>query len=148
MSSSKDKVLEDIKTAMKAKDKERLGTLRLISSAIKQREVDDRVELDDEGVLGVLEKMVKQRKESITQYKDAGREDLLEKEEAELVIISEYMPEALPAEEVESLIRKAIDETGASSMKDMGKVMGILKGQLQGRADMSAVSSQIKSMLS
>ena len=148
MSSSKDKVLEDIKTAMKAKDKERLGTLRLISSAIKQREVDDRVELVDEGVLGVLEKMVKQRKESITQYKDAGREDLLEKEEAELVIISEYMPEALPAEEVESLIRKAIDETGASSMKDMGKVMGILKGQLQGRADMSAVSSQIKSMLS
>ena len=148
MSSSKDKVLDDIKTAMKAKDKERLGTLRLISSAIKQREVDDRVELDDDGVLSVLEKMVKQRKESITQYKDAGRDDLLAKEEAELVIISEYMPEALPAEEVESLIRKAIDETGASSMKDMGKVMGILKGQLQGRADMSQVSSQIKSLLS
>ena len=125
MSSSKDKVLDDIKTAMKAKDKERLGTLRLISSAIKQREVDDRVELDDDGVLSVLEKMVKQRKESITQYKDAGRDDLLAKEEAELVIISEYMPEALPAEEVESLIRKAIDETGANSMKDMGKVMGL-----------------------
>lgn len=148
MSSTKEKVMDDIKTAMKAKDKERLGTLRLISSAIKQREVDDRIELDDDGLLAVLEKMVKQRKESITQYKEANREDLLAVEEAELVIIREYMPEAMPAAEVESMIRKAIDETGASSMKDMGKVMGILKGQLQGRADMSEVSSQIKAMLS
>lgn len=148
MSSTKDKVMEDIKSAMKAKDKERLGTLRLISSAIKQREVDDRAELDDDGLLVVLEKMVKQRKESIAQYKEANREDLLAVEEAELVIIREYMPEAMPAAEVESMIRKAIDETGASSMKDMGKVMGILKGQLQGRADMSEVSSQIKAMLS
>ena len=147
MSSTKEKVMDDIKTAMKAKDKERLATLRLISSAIKQREVDDRTELDDDGLLAVLEKMVKQRKESITQYKDADREDLLAKEEAELVIIREYMPEAMPAAEVESLIRKAIDDTGASSMKDMGKVMGIVKGQVQGRADMSEVSSQIKAML-
>ena len=147
MSSTKEKVMDDIKTAMKAKDKERLATLRLISSAIKQREVDDRTELDDDGLLAVLEKMVKQRKESITQYKDANREDLLAKEEAELVIIREYMPEAMPAAEVESLIRKAIDDTGASSMKDMGKVMGIVKGQVQGRADMSEVSSQIKAML-
>lgn len=148
MSSTKDKILDDIKTAMKAKDKQRLGTLRLVSAAIKQREVDDRADLDDDGMLAVLEKMVKQRKESIAQYKEAGRDDLLATEEAELVIIREYMPEAMPAAEVESLIKKAIDEVGASSMKDMGKVMGKVKGQLQGRADMSEVSSQIKAMLS
>ncbi len=148
MSSTKDKILDDIKTAMKAKDKERLGTLRLVSAAIKQREVDDRTDLDEEGLLSVLEKMVKQRKESIAQYQEAGRDDLQAKEEAELVILKEYMPEAMPAEEIESLIRKTIDEVGASSMKDMGKVMGKLKGQLQGRADMSEVSSQIKAILS
>lgn len=147
MSSTKEKILEDIKTAMKAKDKERLGTLRLISAAIKQREVDDRDDLDEDGMLAVLEKMVKQRKESISQYKDAGRDDLLATEEAELGIIREYMPEAMPQEEVEAMIRQTIDETGASSMKDMGKVMGKLKGQLQGRADMSEVSKQIKAML-
>jgi len=147
MSSTKETILQDIKTAMKAKDKERLGTLRLVSAAIKQREVDDREELNDESMLAVLEKMVKQRKESIAQYKEAGRDDLLAKEEAELVIIREYMPEAMPPEEVEAMIKQTIEETGASSMKDMGKVMGKLKGQLQGRADMSEVSKQIKAML-
>lgn len=148
MSSTKDRILDDIKTAMKAKDKDRLGTLRLVSAAIKQREVDERIDLDEDGTIAILEKMLKQRKESIAQYKDAGRDDLMAVEESEVALIREYMPEAMSAEDVDAMIRKTIEETGASSMKDMGKVMGKLKGELQGRADMSEVSSQIKALLS
>ncbi len=133
---------------MRAKEKDRLGTIRLIQAAIKQREVDERIELDDEQVLAVLDKMVKQRRDSITQYRDAGREELAAVEEAELVIIQHYLPEALSEAEIDSLIDEAISSSGAESMKDMGKVMGLLKPKVQGRADMGAVSARIKARLS
>jgi len=132
---------------MKNKDKERLATLRLVSAAIKQREVDERIELDDEATVSVLEKMLKQRKESIAQYSEAGRDDLLAIEEAEVKIISSYMPEALPAEQVEAMITACISDSGAASIKDMGKVMASLKPKLQGKADMAEVSKQVKSIL-
>ena len=141
-------ILDDIKVAMKAKDKERLATLRLVSAAIKQREVDERQELDDEATLSVLEKMLKQRKESITQYKEAGRDDLLAQEEAEVTIIREYMPAALPMEQIEPMIKQCIDESGASSIKDMGKVMNSLRPKIQGKADMGEVSAMVKTLLS
>lgn len=147
MSNTRSKILDDVKTAMKNKDKERLATLRLVSAAIKQREVDERIELDDEATVAVLEKMLKQRKESITQYSQAGRDDLLAVEQAEVEIISSYMPEALPAEAVEAMVRDCISETGAGSIKDMGKVMASLKPKLQGKADMAEVSKQVKSIL-
>ena len=144
----KTRITEDVKTAMRNKDKALLGTLRLITAAIKQREVDERIELDDAQVLVVLDKMVKQRKDSIEQFAKANRDDLREIEEAELAIIITYLPEQLDDAEIESMITEAIANTGASEMKDMGKVMGILKPKLQGRADMGQVSGKIKAKLS
>ncbi len=137
-----------MKTAMKAGEKDRLAVIRLMLSAIKQVEVDERIEVDDARVTAVLDKMGKQRRESISQFSDAGRDDLIAIEQAELEIIQEYLPEALSDQEINQLIGEAIQQSGAASMKEMGKVMGILKPKLQGRADMGKVSQQIKSQLS
>ena len=146
--SLKERIQQDVKDAMRAKDKPRLGTIRLITAAIKQREVDERIELDDTQVLVVLDKMCKQRRESITQFEQAGRDDLAAKEKAELELIQQYLPEQLGEAEINELINAAMEQTGASSMKDMGKVMGQLKPKLQGRADMGAVSALIRARLS
>jgi uncharacterized protein YqeY len=145
--SIKDRIQQDMKDAMRAKDKARLGTIRLILAAIKQREVDERIELDDEQVIVVLDKMAKQRRESISQFEQAGRDDLIAQENFELGIIQPYLPEALGEDELNALIDAAMAATGASSIKDMGKVMGQLKPKIQGRADMSSVSALIKSRL-
>lgn len=147
-SALKDQIQDAMKTAMKGGDKERLAVIRLIMSAMKQVEVDERIELDDARVLGILDKMVKQRRESITQFKSGGREDLADKEQVEIDIISDFLPQALSEDEIEAIISKAINDTGAASMKDMGKVMGIVKPQITGRADVGAVSGKIKSLLS
>jgi len=141
------RINDDVKAAMKAKDKPRLGVLRLITAAIKQREVDEQITLNDEQVLAVLEKMVKQRKDSITQYEKAGRDELAQQEAFEIAIIQDYMPEQLSDAEIDALIAEAISSSGAESMKDMGKVMGLLKPKLAGRADMGAVSGKIKAKL-
>jgi hypothetical protein len=133
---------------MKAKDKEALKAIRMILGAIKQKEIDERIELSDAQALSVIQKMVKQRKDSIAQFSDAGRSDLVDIEEAELLIINNYMPKQLSKDEVEAEVTKAISETGAESMKDMGKLMGVLKGKLDGKADMGVVSQIIKSKLS
>jgi uncharacterized protein YqeY len=143
----KQRILEDVTDAMRAKDKPRLGALRLVSAAIKQIEVDSRQDLDDAGVLAVLEKMLKQRRDSLQQYSDAGRKDLADQESYEIGIIGAYMPEALSAEELHALIDAAIAETGADSMRDMGKVMALLKSQVQGRADLGTVSGTVKQKL-
>ncbi len=145
--SLKDRIQQDMKDAMRAKEKSRLGTIRLILAAIKQREVDERIELDDAQVIAVLDKMTKQRRESISQFEQAGREDLVAQENAELGVIRPYLPEALGEDELNALIDAAMEATGASSIKDMGKVMGQLKPKIQGRADMGAVSALIKSRL-
>jgi uncharacterized protein YqeY len=137
-----------MKTAMRAGAKERLATVRLILAAIKQREVDERIVLDDTQVLAVLEKMGKQRRESITQFEAGGRADLVAKENAELAIISAYMPAQFGDAELDALIAEAIAETSATTIKDMGKVMGIIKSKAQGRADMAAVGARIKARLS
>ena len=142
------RIEEDMKAALRAGDKARLGTLRLILAALKQVEVDTRKPLDEAGVLAVLDKMAKQRRESIAQFKAAGRTDLRDKEQAELAVIQEYLPEPLDEAELAALIDAAIAEAGASTLRDMGKVMGILKPRLQGRADMAAVSAAVKSRLS
>jgi uncharacterized protein YqeY len=144
----KAQIIDDMKAAMKGGEKARLGVIRLISAAIKQREVDERIELDDEQVLIVLDKMVKQRRDSIKQYTDAGREDLAAIEEAEVEIIQAYLPAALSEDEIAAIVEAAIAQTGASSMADMGKVMGIVKPQVQGRGDMGAVSGIVKQKLS
>jgi len=144
----KDQLTADMKDAMRAKDKERLGTVRLILAAIKQREVDERIELDDAQVLAVLDKMVKQRRDSIKQYTDAGRSELAAVEESEIAVIQAYLPAALSDEEIEAMIEEAIASSGAAGMQDMGKVMGQLKPKLQGRADMGQVSGKIKARLS
>ena len=136
-----------MKIAMKAGDKDRLGVIRLILAAIKQREVDERIELNDEQVIVVLDKMLKQRRESIKHYQGAGRTDLTEVEEAEIVVIQDYLPQPLTEAEVDALIGDAVAETGAASIKDMGKVMAIIKPKMQGRADMSTVSGKIKAAL-
>jgi uncharacterized protein YqeY len=146
--SLKDRIQQDVKDAMRAKEKQRLATIRLITAAIKQREVDERIELDDEQVLMVLDKMCKQRRESISQFEKAGRDDLIAREASELEIIQGYLPEQLGEDEIAAMIDSVMAETGASSIKDMGKVMGQLKPKLQGRADMAAVSALIKSKLS
>jgi uncharacterized protein YqeY len=146
-SALKSRLLADMKSSMKSGDKDRLLVIRNMLSAIKQIEVDERIELDDARVIAVLDKMSKQRRESIAQFTIAGRDDLIRVETAELEIIQEYLPEALSDEDVNAAIEEAIGSSGASSMKDMGKVMGILKPKLQGRADMSKVSQLIKSRL-
>ncbi len=143
----KQDILADMKAAMKAGDKLRLGAVRLILAAVKQREVDERIELSNEQVLEVLDKMVKQRRGSISQYEKAGREDLARQERYEIGVLQAYMPGALDEEEIAALIGQAMSETGAASMRDMGKLMGWLKPKLQGRADMGAVSAQIKQKL-
>ena len=148
MSQLKKRITDDMKSAMKAQDKQALKAVRMILGAIKQKEVDDRIELDDAQVMAVIQKMVKQRKDSISQFSDAGRSDLVEVEEAELVIINSYMPEQLSDEEVAAAVVRAITDCGADSMKDMGKLMGVLKGQLDGKADMGLVSRLIKDKLS
>ena len=148
MSQLKKRITDDMKLAMKAKDKQALKAVRMILGEIKQKEIDVRIELDDAQVMAVIQKMVKQRKDSISQFSDAGRTDLVEVEEAELVIINSYMPEQLSDEEVLAAVDKAIKDSGADSMKDMGKLMGMLKGQLDGKADMSQISSLIKDKLS
>ena len=137
-----------MKSSMKSGNKDRLGVIRLILAAIKQIEVDERIELDDNRIITVLDKMTKQRRESISQFSSAGRDDLTAIEEAELVIIQEYLPAALSESEINDLVEQSITATGAESIRDMGKVMGMLKPQLQGRADMGQVSQLIKSRLS
>ncbi len=148
MSELKQRITDDMKSAMKAKDKAALKALRMILEAIKQKEVDERITLDDVQVMAVIQKMVKQRRDSITQFSEGGRADLVEVEEAELAIISNYMPTQLSEAEVATAVDKAIADSGADSMKDMGKLMGMLKGQLDGKADMAVVSQLIRSKLS
>ena len=143
----KDRIREDMKAAMRGGDKRRLGVIRLIMAAVKQREVDDRIELDDGQVTVVLDKMVKQRRESQSQYEQAQRAYLAEQEAYEITVLQEYLPAPLSDTEIAQLIEAAISETGASNMKDMGRVMGVLRPRLAGRADMGAVSGQIKAKL-
>jgi len=143
----KQRIQDEMKAAMKGGDKRRLGIVRLILAAIKQREVDERIELSDEQVLAVLDKMVKQRRDSVTQYEQAGRTELAEQENYEIDIIQEFLPAALSEDEILALVNDAIDAACASSIKDMGKVMGMVKPQVQGRADMGAVSALVKSRL-
>lgn len=136
-----------MKTAMKGGDKARLGVIRLVLAAIKQREVDERVELDDAQVLAVLDKMIKQRRDSVQQYSDAGRQDLADQETSEIAVIQAFMPEALADEEIAVIVEDAISATGAASMRDMGKVMAIVKPKVQGRADVGKVSGLVKHKL-
>jgi len=143
----KERITEDMKAAMRASDKERLSTIRMVQAAIKQREVDERITLDDAQVIAVLEKMVKQRRESIMHFEQGSRQDLADKEKAEIVLIQSYLPAQLTEAEVDAIIRDAIASTGAASIKDMGKVMAAVKAQAAGRADMGAVSARIKATL-
>jgi uncharacterized protein YqeY len=144
----RDRITEDMKSAMRAGEKERLATIRMALAAIKQREVDERITLDDTQVLAVLEKMIKQRREAITQFKSGGRADLVAKETAEIGVLQHYLPAQLSEAELEALIAEAVAASGAASLKDMGKVMARVKPQAQGRADMGAVSARIKQKLS
>ena len=146
--SLKEKISEDMKAAMRAKESEKLATIRLINAAIKQREVDERIELSDEQVLAVIEKMIKQRKDSITQFEAGGRQDLADIEKAEMVVLSAYMPAQMSEAEVQAEVAAAVAQVGAAGPQDMGKVMGVLKPKLAGRADMTAVSAQVKAALS
>ena len=145
--SLKDQLKDQQKLAMLARDKARLGTIRLLMAEIKQREVDTRVELNDEEILAVVTKMVKQRRDSISQFEAAGRQDLADKESAEIVVLQEFLPQQLTADEIAALIEQAITESGAAVMADMGKVMAVLKPKIQGRADIGAVSAQVKTRL-
>ncbi|GBL47308.1 transamidase GatB domain protein [Sulfuriferula multivorans] len=145
--SLKARITEDMKTAMRAKDAARLGAVRLLLAAIKQREVDERIELDDTQIIAVIDKMLKQRRDSITQFEAAGRQELADIEKFEMGVLQAYMPQAASAGEIDSLIIQAITSTGAAGIKDMGKVMAILKTQLAGRADMAQVSTHIKAKL-
>lgn len=138
---------QEQKSAMKAKDKLRLGTIRLALSAIKQREVDEKITLTDDDILAVLTKMVKQRRDSVAQYEEAGRQELADAEQAEIAVLEEFMPQPLTEEEVSALIETAIADSGAAGMQDMGKVMGVLKPQIQGRADMGKVSGLVRAKL-
>ncbi len=142
-----DRLKGEMKQAMKNREKVRLGTIRLVLAAIKQKEVDERIVLDDQQVIVVLDKMLKQRRESIKQYRDAGRVDLAAVEEAEVLVIQEFLPQALTEDEISDMVQSAIADCSASSMKDMGKVMAILKPAMQGRADMAIVSTRIKAIL-
>ena len=143
----KARITDDMKAAMRSGEKERLAVIRMITAAIKQREVDERIELDDSQVLAVLEKMIKQRKESLVQFQAGNRQDLVDKEAAEIALLQTYMPSALSDAEVDAMIGAAIAASGASSIKDMGTVMALIKGQAQGRADMGAVGAKIKAKL-
>nr|WP_225319226.1 GatB/YqeY domain-containing protein [Aeromonas hydrophila] len=143
----KDQLKDQQKLAMLAKDKARLGAIRLLMAEIKQREVDTRVELNDQDILAVVTKMVKQRRDSISQFEAAGRQDLADKESAEIVVLQEFLPQQLTAAEIAALIEQAIAESGAAVMADMGKVMAVLKPKIQGRADVGAVSAQVKTRL-
>jgi uncharacterized protein YqeY len=145
--SVKNQLRDDMKQAMRSGDKARLGVVRMALAAIQQREVDERIELDDAGVLGVIEKMIKQRRESVEQYRAGGRQDLVDKESAEIEQLSAYLPEPLGEAALAALVDEVIAATGASSMKDMGKVMAELRNRAQGRADMAALSAQVKSRL-
>jgi uncharacterized protein len=145
--SLKERITDDMKAAMRAGEKERLGVIRMITSGIKQREVDERISLDDAQVLAVIEKMIKQRKESLVQFQAGNRQDLVDKESAEIVLLQTYLPAQLSGAEIDALIAEAIAATGAASVKDMGKVMGIIKAKAQGRADMAAVGAKIKAKL-
>jgi len=143
----KERLTEDMKTAMRAADKERLATVRLALAAIKQREVDERISLDDTQVLAVLEKMIKQRREAIAQFQTGGRQDLVDKETAEIAVLQQYLPTQMSESEVDTLIQEAISATGATTVKDMGKVMAAVKPKAQGRTDMGALSARIKQKL-
>ncbi|WED76087.1 GatB/YqeY domain-containing protein [Aeromonas allosaccharophila] len=145
--SLKDQLKDQQKLAMLAKDKARLGAIRLLMAEIKQREVDTRIELNDEDILAVVTKMVKQRRDSISQFEAAGRQDLADKESAEIVVLQEFLPQQLTADEIAAQIEQAITESGAAVMADMGKVMAVLKPKIQGRADVGAVSAQVKTRL-
>ena len=145
--SLKEKITEDMKNAMRAKEAARLATIRLLTSAIKQKEVDERIEVNDEQVLGIIEKMIKQRKDSITQFEAGGRQDLADIEKSELAILSTYMPAALSEAELQAEVQAAVAASGATGPQDMGKVMAILKPKLAGRADMTAVSAIVKAAL-
>ncbi|HYD95386.1 MAG TPA: GatB/YqeY domain-containing protein [Noviherbaspirillum sp.] len=144
----KEQITEDMKAAMRAKDSARLGTIRLLTAAMKQKEVDERIELTDAHVLAIIEKMIKQRKDSITQFEAGGRQDLADNEKAELEVLSAYMPAALSDAEIQAQVAAAVAETGAAGPQDMGKVMGVLKPKLAGRADMTVVSGLVKAALS
>lgn len=143
----KERITEDMKSAMRAKDKDRLKTIRLILAAVKQQEVDNQSEVDDTAILAILDKLVKQRRESIKQYDDAGRDDLSIIEQEEVKVIQDYLPEQLSQSEIDALVKEAVSATGAESMRDMGKVMAYIKPKAQGRADMGAISALIKSNL-
>lgn len=145
--SLKDRITEDMKGAMRAKDSERLGTIRMITSAIKQREVDERIQLDDTQVLAIIEKMIKTRRESIAQFQSGGRDDLAAKEQKEIDLLQAYMPAQLSEAEVDALIGEAIAESGATTIKDMGKAMALLKQKAQGRTDMASASARLKARL-
>ena len=145
--SLKDRITEDMKSAMRAKEAERLGTIRMVQAAIKQREVDERITLDDAQILAVLEKMIKTRKESVAQFQSGGRADLVEKENREIALLQAYLPEQLSDVEIDTLIADAIAQSGATSVKDMGKAMAIVKQKAQGRADIGAVSAKLKAKL-
>jgi uncharacterized protein len=145
--SLKERITDDMKAAMRSGEKERLGVIRMITSAIKQREVDERITLDDAQVLSVLEKMIKQRKESLVHFQAGSRQDLVDKEAAEITLLQGYLPSQLSDVEIDGLIQDAIAATGAASIKDMGKVMAVIKGKAQGRADMAAVGAKIKTKL-
>ena len=145
--SLKVRITEDMKTAMRAKDSERLGTIRLLQSATKQKEVDERIELDDAAIVAIVDKMIKQRKDSIAAFEQAARQDLVDKEKAELAVLSAYLPERLSAQELSDAVQAIVKELGASGPGDMGKVMGAVKTRLAGKADMGAVSAAVKAAL-
>lgn len=143
----KSRIQEDVRTAMRARDQARLRTLRMVTAAIKQQEIDGRAVLDDMGVIGVLQKMIKQRRDAEEQFRVAGRGDLADQEAFEIGVIEDYLPEPLSQAQIEALVENLLDEVGASSMKDMGKVMALLKQKLRGRADLGAVSAVVKAQL-
>ena len=145
--SLKERITEDMKTAMRAKDSERLGTIRLLQSAMKQKEVDERIELDDAAIVAIVDKMIKQRTDSIAAFEQAARQDLVDKEKAELTVLSAYLPERLSAQELTDAVQAIVKELGASGPGDMGKVMGAVKTRLAGKADMGAVSAAVKAAL-
>ena len=145
--SLKERITEDMKTAMRAKDSERLGTIRLLQSAMKQKEVDERIELDEAAIVAIVDKMIKQRKDSIAAFEQAARQDLVDKEKAELAVLSAYLPERLSAQELTDAVQAIVKELGASGPGDMGKVMGAVKTRLAGKADMGAVSAAVKAAL-